>query len=431
MNRIAVLVLCGLATAAALFVNIWPMVSNQSNKINGFGQKSDWILEEPFPPALTQKVFPIGIGPNIANRRIQMDKDDRYQEYVFDTFKNGDKGTLFFNERGVLAELTMEYASTKTKSWFRLAADGVTILQKRTTDLVSGALIEEGERGDDNRFVLRSYAPGTNRLNRIRTYESRGMILGGGFGSVNLTARDESFYPNNQLEYLFVAADVLHSQRWDYATDGKATKYLKIDYRALNGWFFYPDGITKRMAFERKRIDRNGIGYWEVHTDYFDQKGNLEANRVFTRGSMIVSIDLATIGKVRQTWSMILPYKSEPLRLVRDNFTLSYVELDSFDGLNDVRFVYKDGMLSEFWYQTKLKSDPSSSIQVRLSLNAASGSVTSQVILDQKTQKQLSDVELVDVSPTLIQAPAGLNQMFDYEPPPALPFEPDYPQWEH
>lgn len=432
MNRIAVLVLCGLATAAALFVSVWPIVYNQGqDDINGFGRQTGWLAEEPFPPALTQKVFPIGIGSNITSRRIQMDKDDRYQEYIFDTFANGDKGTLFFNERSVLTELTMEYADTKTKAWFRLADDGVTILQKRTSDLSTGALIEDGERGVDNRFVLRTYAPGTKQVTRIRTYEARAMILRGGLASIDLTARDESFYPNNQLAYLFVASDVLHSQRWDYAPDGKATKYLKIDYRAQNGWFFYPDGLTKRMSFERKRIERNGIGYWEVHTDYFDSRGNLEANRVFTRSSMIVSVDLPGIGKVHQTWQMIVPYKAEPFRLVKDNFVLSFVELDSYNGLNDVRFVYKNGVLSEFWYQTRLKSDASSSIQVRLTLDAASGSVVSQAILDQKTQKQLSDVELVDVSPNHIVAPAGLNQMLDYDPPPAVAFEPDYPQWEH
>lgn len=432
MNRLVVLVLAGLATVAALFTTIWPMVSNQGIEgTNGFGHETRWLTEEAFPPTLTQKVFPIGLGSNITSRRIQMDKNDRYQEYVYDTFSNGDKGTLFFSEKGVLAELTMEYAATKTRAWFRFGLDGVTILQKRTFDMTSGAMLEEGERGDDNRFVLKNFLPGTTKVARVRIYEPRAMILSGGLGGINLIARDQVFYPDNNVEYLFVASDALHSERWDYAKDGTATAYLKIDYRARSGWFFYEDGFTKRMSFERKSIMRDGIGYWEVHTDYFDPKGNLVANRVFTRGSMIVSTDLKDIGKVRQTWSMLVPYKAEPVRLVKDNFALSHVELDSYKGLHDVRFVYKDGVLSEFWYHTSLKSDSTYRIQVRLSLNAATGAVISQSILDLKTQKQLSEVELVDVPEGVIKAPAGLNQMLDYEPPPAVPFEPDYPQGEH
>jgi len=421
MNRIAVLVFCGLATVAALFMTIWPLVGN----------KSDWQSEDPFPPALTHKVFPIGLAANIASRQVQMDKDDRYEEYVFDTFSNGDKGTLFFNERGVLAEITMEYVATKTKAWFRLGPDGVTILQKRTTDLASGALIEEGERGNDNRFVLRTYVPGTMQISRIRTYEARGMILRGGLGGINLIARDEAFYPDlaNQVEYLFVASDVLNSERWDYAKDGKSTAYLKIMYRARLGWFFYPDGVTKRMAFERKSIMRNTIGYWEVHTDYFDPKGNLEAKRVFTRSSMIVTVELPGIGNVRQTWGMVLPHKAEAQRLVKDNFALSFVELDSYNGLKNVRFTYKDGALTEFWYQTTLAT--SESVQVRLTLDPATGAVTSKKVVDMKTQKELENPDLVDVSTGSIKAPSGLNQMLDYEPPPAVPFEPDYPQGEH
>jgi len=436
MNRLAVLVLCGLATVAALYVTIWPIIGDQAiDDINGFSRKTDWIAEEAFPPALTQKVFPIGLAANIASRQIQMDKDDRYQEYIFDTFSNGDKGTLFFNDRSELAEITMDYAASNTRVWYKLGSDSKTILQKRTTDLASGALIEEGERGDDNRFVLKTYFAGTTKVNRIRTYEARGMILSGGLGGVNLIARDESFYPgqgaNEQVEYLFVASDVLHTQRWDYAKDGTPTAYLKVDYRARNGWFFYPDGATKRMEFERKSIYRNDVGYWEVHTNYYDQGGVLTANRVFTRSSMIVTLDLAGIGKVRQTWNMVLPYKAEPLRLLKDNFALSYVELDSYLGQKDVRFVYKDGELSEFWYQTEMNSEP---VQVRLTLNAASGAVISMIALNQKTQKQLTDVEstqLAALPTTVIKAPTGLNQMLEYEPPPAVPFEPDYPQGEH
>lgn len=442
MNRIAVLVLCGLATVAALFTTIWPHLGNQGiDGNNGFGQQTSWLSQEPFPPALSQKVFPIGLATNIASRQVQMDKDDRYQEYVFDTFSNGDKGTLFFNERGVLAEITMEYAATKTKAWFRLGKDGATIMEKRTTDLVTGALLEEGERGDDNRFVLRTYVPGATQIARIRTYESRGMILNGGLGGINLIARDQSFYPNDQVEYLFVASDVLNSERFDYAKDGKATAYLKIMYRARLGWFFYPDGVTKRMAFERKNIMRDSVGYWEVHTDYFDPEGVLEAKRVFTRSAMIVTVDLLGIGNVRQTWGMVLPHKAEAQRLVKDNFVLSFVELDSYNGLKDVRFTYKDGVLTEFWYQTKLATSEQVSgetpvadavlVQVRLTLDPATGAVISKKVVDLKTQKELVNPELVDVSTGPIKAPAGLTQMLDYEPPPAVPFEPDYPQGEH
>ncbi len=444
MNRIAVLVLCGLATVAALFTTIWPLAGNQGiDGNNGFGQQTSWLSQEPFPPTLSQKVFPIGLATNIASRQIQMDKDDRYQEYIFDVFSNGDKGTLFFSDRGVLAEITMQYAATKTEDWYKLGPDGVTILQKRTTDLVSGALIEEGERGDDNRFVLRSYMPGTMQVLRVRTYESRGMILRGGLGGINLIARDEAFYPDvaNQTEYLFVASDVLNSERFDYAKDGKATAYLKVMYRARLGWFFYPDGVTKRMAFERKSIMRNTIGYWEVHTDYFDQSGKLEAKRVFTRSSMIVTVELPGIGNVRQTWGMIVPYKAEAQRLVKDNFALSFVELDSYNGLKDARFTYKDGALTEFWYQTKLATSNQVSgetpvadpvlVQVRLTLDPATGAVTSKKVVDLKTQKELVNPDLVDISTSVIKAPAGLTQMLDYEPPPAVPFEPDYPQGEH
>lgn len=432
MNRIAVLVLSGLVAVATLFMTIWLHVGNHGiGGINGFGRLKSWQSEVPFPPALNQKVFPFGLASNITSRQVQMDKDNRYQEYIFDTFSNGDKGTLFFNERSVLAEITMEYAATKTKAWYRLGFDGATILQKRTTDLVTGALIDEGERGDDNRFVLRSYMPGTLQIAHIRTYEPRGMILRGGLSGVNLIVRDEAFYPNNQTEYLIVASEVLNSERWDYAKDGKATAYLNIMYRARLGWFFYPDGVTKRMAFERKRIERNSVGYWEVHTDYFDPKSNLEANRVFTRSSMIVSLTLPGIGKVRQTWSMIEPYKKDELRLVKDNFDLAFVELDSFNGLKDVRFVYKNKAPSEFWYHTRLKAESSNPIQVRLSLDTATGAVISQTVLDLKTQTQLTNVELVDVSTGIIKAPTGLNQMLDYQPPPALPFEPDYPYGDH
>ncbi len=382
---------------------------------------------KPFPQTLSQREFPLGVPEGIAHREILMDEQGRYPEYIVDTFKNGDKGKLKLRPGGGIAEITIEYFATALRVWFAISRDGATIMEKRLVDMKTNALIESGQRQSDQFFMLEEYFPGTKNVKRVRVYEPRAMTLSGGLAGVNLVRKDRIFWPNLNLRSDFTAADPITSDLYTYTEAGLPESYLNVNYRYRKGWFFYPDGITIRMHFERKKVERNYTGFWEVHTDYFSPAGSLEAKRIFTRDAMLVHVDLPRFGPVEQIWSMIDTAKPEDKRLLADNFTLAVVNLPSYAGKQNFRFVFQQNgsILKEVWFEETLASG----IKVKAFLTLdAYGKVVSERVLDVAKDKQIEKQLYKGAGPFV--APPQLKVLFDYIPPPVAALEPDY-DWGH
>lgn len=418
-KKYAVLVLAGLATIA-VFISLQV----------GDKPRDTVFFKDPFPPTLSERIYPFGVPKDIASRQVQMDKLGRYTEYYFDIFKNGDKGILRFHYRGTLAEITMEYAATGKRVWFRLDFDGVTILEKRTVDIKTGAIIDEGERLTDRTFVLREFFPGSEsnakQVKRSIVYDPRAMVLRSGLAGVNLIRKDTGFWPNQNLKYEFTAADPITSDLHTYTENGLPESYLNVNYRYRKGWFFHPDGKTKRMIFERLRFERNWTGFWEVHTDYFSPSGTLEAKRVFTRDAMFVHIDVPGFGQIEQLWSMKDNALPEDKRLLADNFSLAHVQLPNYRGKQNFRFVFKsDGSLKEVWFEDSLAGG--NKVKVFLTLDA-SGKVVSQRVIDLAKDKPVDKPIYTGLAAFVV--PPQLKVLTPYQPPPVAALDPDH-FWGH
>lgn len=420
MRKLTMLVLAGLASVA---VCLSLLLS---------GSDVQERVYDPFPKRLAERIFPFGTPGDIAVRNIQMDKQGRYPEFIFDTFKNGDKGVLRLHSRGTLAEVTVDQTSKGIRVWYRLALDGVTILEKRTVDLKTDALIDEGERMEDRRFILREYFAGTTDFKRVRIFEPRAYILRNGMAGVDMTREDVGYWPNKKIQYEFTAQDSITSQRHSYTIEGVPESYLKVEYRYRKGWFFYPDGVTKRMVFERLKIERNSTGFWEVHTDYYNPDGTLDTRRIFTRDAMITTVDVPGFGTVKQTWAMINSSKDQDSRLLPDNFIIRAIELDQFQKVTNVRFDFQGGVLKELWFQTKLSTGEQ--VKVFQTLDVKTGRVLSERVVDASTGKEIKGGGMVLVlnkpSEPIRIPDERLLAMLKYQPPPVVALEPDY-DWGH
>ncbi|MCA9802503.1 MAG: hypothetical protein KC777_11090 [Cyanobacteria bacterium HKST-UBA02] len=297
--------------------------------------KDQHLEQVPFSnnPSLRVQLPPQGIGEEQRLVRYGPDGFTPIDARVY--FANGETGLVLYRKDGTVSEFWRYYAAggsavAPVKAHVRLDLVGRHWLADEQYRL-DGSLARSGLRLDGGDYVVTGRFGDGVVVSYVTSYNLQGVLKS-----------NKTFWENGNPRLELIVKSVIEKSQKTFYTDGSLESELAWLGQKESGSYFYADGKTLRMTYERfYRSDSSYMVSWPVKADYFLADGTLEQRRLFEYGRMTAEFNVAG-HQVVQVWKTSNVGLPPDKRLLSENFRLLEVVVDGKQ-----RFVIGDGDVVE------------------------------------------------------------------------------------
>lgn len=313
-----------------------------------FGHKSQEVSAE-FPEKLNERIFVFQGDRDQRVRNMVYAEDGKTPLYAVTEYANGDTGRINYRPDFTASEILRYFSLSLTngekvlRTRFVIGADGRKVLELAEYD-TNKNLILKGERQPDGKYGEWKYSA-PDVLSRYRVLTQAAMILGGSAFNEYFILEEINYYPNSTaMKNRFVRTDTVVSERTTYLLSGSVESYIRKTGTLETGYILWPNGM-RRVSFEKKSTSASSWSVeYGVFSQSFDQSGTMYDRRQFGYNYMKAMLDLPGLGEAVQNWRMLNTSLSGDAAFNQDNFILTEVVLNEFEGRKDFKVILdKDG----------------------------------------------------------------------------------------